>query len=138
VEHGENRKQLLIVTTAKLDGAKAMQAEEAFLCAAKAIGDIPLCRGKPISASRGWLPEEVKERHWKLLGKSSLSPVEVERNLEAEKARGEGFNFALWGEAKNGRYVWAAGLSYPPEMKEAALQDIRQRLFGLRAPRNEG
>jgi hypothetical protein len=61
--------------------------------------DIPLRKGKPISATRGWLPKEEKVREWRKVGSSPLSPLQLQDNLATEAKQSLGFRYRVWAAA---------------------------------------
>jgi hypothetical protein len=126
VRHGPSRSEVLVISTVSLPRSQQVEKREAFARAVEAMRKIDRCQGKPISASRGWLPP-VEKRDAGMFSKGIVdcSPEEILAGLQKSNV-----TYHQWKPHRRGAYDFGVSWMYPPEMDDEARTRFTNRLFG--------
>jgi hypothetical protein len=119
---GQRRDRFVVLFTVPLFGAEAIDDTAALDKLAKALREVPLTRGRPVTVTRNWLPPLPRARKWRFAGNIPASKQHFNDAIEAEAKKGHLRATAI----APGVTVWR----FCDDVPEAERVRIREHIFG--------
>jgi hypothetical protein len=127
IRFGAVGSRALIVSTVEMRAGEKVAKNEAFDRAIEALGKVEICKGKPVSASRSWMPPIQKKSGKGMfsIGIVDCDDAQIRRGLRKGKLK-----YSIWKPHEEGAYDFGASWFYTPEMTVEDREKYLNRLFG--------